>query len=221
MQDENPSVPILRSTNLLPAFRVAAQTPRRGEFLRRCFLSFMLGKRIMMRKPGLPKLVFALLAVGAAFYFSSLYAQLPEVLASHFDARGVANGWQTKSAFFGFLVGVSVLAAVVGFGIPRIISATPPELINLPNKRYWLAPERRAETMDFLNSYFAWLGCALFAVILLAINFAIQANLHPDRRPDATPMWFVLAGFLTFAILGTLRMFKRFGPPSEANSSLK
>src|SRR5438552_3237464 len=115
-----------------------------------------------MRKTSLPTMVFALLAVSAALYFSSLYAQLPDVMASHFNARGVPNGWQTKSAFFSVLVGVSVLAAVIGFGIPRIISVMPMELINLPNKRYWLAPEQRAETMDFLNGYFAWFGCALF-----------------------------------------------------------
>jgi uncharacterized membrane protein len=172
-----------------------------------------------MQKSGLPKLVFVLLAVGAAFYFSSLYAQLPEVVASHFNARGVPNGWQTKSAFFSVVIGVSVLAAVLGFGIPRLIMLLPPEYINLPNKGYWLAPERRADTMDFLNGYFAWFGCALFAVVLLTINFAVQANLHPDRRPDATPVWFVLAGFLTFAILGTARVFKRFGPPPDKFSS--
>jgi uncharacterized membrane protein len=169
----------------------------------------------------LPKLLFLLLAAYAAVHFSSYYSQLPEVVASHFDAHGVANGWQTKSAFFGFLVGVSVLAAVVGFGIPRIITSLPPELINLPNKRYWLAPERRAETMDFLNGYFAWFGCALFAVILLTINFAIQANLHPDRRPDATSMWFVLSGFMAFAIVGTVRIFKRFGRPPQDNLTAK
>jgi uncharacterized membrane protein YphA (DoxX/SURF4 family) len=72
-----------------------------------------------------------------------------------------------------------------------------------------------------LNGYFAWFGCALFAVTLLTINFALQANLHPDRRPDAAPMWFVLAGFLAFAILGTVRIFKRFGRPPEANFPLK
>jgi len=74
-------------------------------------------KRTSMQKSRLPKLVFVLLAVWAAFYFSSLYAQLPEVMASHFNARGVPNGWQTKSAFFSVLVGVSVLAAVIGFAI--------------------------------------------------------------------------------------------------------
>ena len=172
-----------------------------------------------MQKSSLPKIVFVLLAVGAAIYFSSLYAQLPEVVASHFNARGVPNGWQTKSAFFSVLIGVSVLAAVVGFGIPRLIMLLPPEYINLPNKGYWLAPERRADTMGFLNGYFAWFGCALFAVILVTINFAVQANLHPDRRPEATPMLFVLAGFLSFAIVGTVRIFKRFGPPPQDNSA--
>jgi uncharacterized membrane protein len=170
----------------------------------------------------LPKFVFVLLAVGAAIYFSSLYAQLPEVMASHFNARGTPNGWQTKSAFFSVLISVSVLAAVVGFGIPRVIAAVPPHFINLPNKRYWLTPERRAETMDFLNGYFAWFGCALFAVILIIINFAVQANFHPERLPDATPMWFVLAGFMAFAIVGTVRVIKRFGPPpAESSSSQK
>jgi len=169
----------------------------------------------------LPKVLFLLLAAYAAVHFSAYYSQLPEVVASHFDAHGMPNGWQTKSAFFSVLIGVSVLAAVIGFGIPRLIALLPPEYINLPNKRYWLAPERRGETMDFLNGYFAWFGCALFAVILLTINFAIQANLHPGRLPDATSMWYVLSGFMAFAIGGTVRIFKRFGRPPQDNLTAK
>ena len=174
-----------------------------------------------MQKSSLPKLVFVLLAAGAAIYFSSYYPQLPEVVASHFNGRGVANGWQTKSAFFGVLAGVSVLAAVVGFGIPRIIAAMPPQLINLPNKRYWLAPEHIANTMEFLNRYFAWFGCAVFVVILVTFDFAVQANLHPDHRPDATRMWYLLAAFLAFNFLSIARMFIRFGRPPQDISSPK
>src|SRR5260370_2883761 len=88
----------------------------------------------------LPKFIFALLAAYAAIHFSSYYSQLPEVVASHFSGRGVANGWQTKPAFFTVFVGVSVLAAVIGFGIPPIISASPPQLITLPNNHTFPTP---------------------------------------------------------------------------------
>lgn len=166
-----------------------------------------------MQNPRLPRLLFVLLAVGAAIYFSSYYSQLPAVLASHFNGRGVANGWQTKPVFFTVFAGVGALAAVIGFIIPRMIAALPPQQINLPNKAYWLAPDHLAETMEFLQSYIAWFSCAVFMVIILTFDYAIQSNLHPNNRSDTTRMWYILAGFLLFTTLWIVRIFKRFGRP--------
>ena len=87
---------------------------------------------------------------------------------------------------------------MIGFGIPRIIASMPPRLINLPNRQYWLAPEHLAETMAFLNAYFAWFGCAVFLIMILTFDYAIHSNLHPDRRPDVSRMWYILAGFFGF-----------------------
>ncbi len=164
----------------------------------------------------LPKLVFVLLVLYAAIHFSYYYPQLPGVVASHFNGHGVPNGWQTKPAFFGVFVGISVLAVVIGFGIPSIISALPPQLINLPNKQYWLAPEHLAETQEFLSKYFAWFGCAVFLVIILTFDYAIQSNLHPDNPPDPARMWYILAGFLLFTLAWTVRMLRKFlRPPAD------
>src|SRR5216683_2939203 len=106
---------------------------------------------------------------------------------------------------------VSVLAAVVGFGIPRIIAAVPAQLINLPNKYYWLASERRAATAESLSSYSAWFGCALFLVMIFVFDYAIQFNSHPANPPDVSRLWYVLAGFLFSLILWLIRLFTRFG----------
>jgi len=164
----------------------------------------------------LPKFLFLFLAAYAAIHFSAYYPQLPEVVASHFDAHGVANGWQTKSAFFGVFVGVTVLAAVVGFGVPRIIGVVPAQLINLPNKRYWLAPEHLAETLKFLNTYFAWFGCGVYLIMILTFNYAVQSNLHPDNPPDVSRMWYILAGFTAFMVVWTVRLLRRFlRPPAD------
>ena len=158
----------------------------------------------------LPKLIFVLLVFYAAVHFSFVYPQLPAVVGSHFNGRGAANGWQTKQAFFTFFVGVSVLAVVVGFAMPRIIFAIPPELINLPNKGYWLAPERRAETFAFLSAYFGWFACALYLVIIVMFDYAVQSNLHRENPPDLSRMWYILAGFLAFCVLSTIRLFAKF-----------
>ena len=165
----------------------------------------------------LPKVLFLLLAAYAAVHFSAYYSQLPEVVASHFDAHGMPNGWQTKSAFFAVFVGVTVLAAVVGFGVPRIIAVVPAQLINLPNKRFWLAPEHVGETLEFLNIYFAWFGCAVFLIVILTFDYAVRSNLHPDHPPDVSHMWYILAGFIAFAIVWITRLFKRFLRPPEDN----
>jgi len=162
-------------------------------------------------------LLFVVLAAYAAIHFSPYYSQLPEVVASHFNGHGVPNGWQTKSAFFIVFTGVRVLAAVIGFGIPRIIAALPPQLINLPNKAYWLAPDHLEETMAFLNNHFAWFGCAVFLVIIVTFDYAIQSNLHPDNRPDPSHMWYLLAGFMVFVIVSTARIFLRFRRVPQQN----
>ena len=164
-----------------------------------------------MQRSSLPKLVFLLLAAYAAIHFSSSYAQMPGVVASHFNAHGAPNGWQTKTAFFGAFIAMTVLSFVIGFGLSAIIGGLPIQLINLPNKQYWFSPDHRGTTLEFLKSYFAWFSCAIYLVIIVFFDYAVQSNMHPENPPAASRLWHTLAAFLTFVIAWLIRMFTRFG----------
>ncbi len=158
----------------------------------------------------LPKLAFLLLVLFAAVHFSLLYPELPDVIASHFNAQGAPNGWQAKSGFFVALAMITLTMAIIGFAIPLIIGRLPVQLINLPNKRYWLAPERRAQTNAFLEAYFGWFACAIYFVVLVAFNYAAQSNLHPASPPSIAWFFAALIGLAIFAIFWSRLMFTRF-----------
>ena len=154
----------------------------------------------------LPRVLYFVMVLLAAIYFSLLYAKLPEVVATHFSANGTPGNWQPKSGFLGMFVLMSVVPAVLVFGVPALIKALPPSLVNLLNKEYWLSEERADETQEFLGAWFGWFGCAVYFMILFAMNYAMQANLHPGERPSAETMMWMVYGFAGFTLVWVLRI---------------
>jgi uncharacterized membrane protein len=173
-----------------------------------------------MKPAGLPKALFMLIAGGAAIHFYFLYAQLPETVASHFDGRGMPNGWQPKGLFFAFLVGALVISAAVAFAVPRIIAAVPTERVNLPNKDYWLAPEWRAESLAFLETQFAWFGCGLLLFMVFVFELAIRANFREHPQLDSS-FGYALGAFLLFTLFWVVRMIRRFSSPPQMDTLRK
>lgn len=164
-----------------------------------------------MQNSGLPKLIFGLIAVCGVIYFSLLYSQLPDTMASHFNASGAATAFMPKSFFFLLIAIVMLATSEPVFLVPKQIAAKPNDKLNLPNKEYWLAPERRAETMQFLGMKMAWFGCALLALLFCGLYNAATANLRPDHTFDSTTFYVELGAFLAFIIVWLIRLTSHFG----------
>lgn len=160
--------------------------------------------------PRWPRYFFVLLAVCAAIHFAEYYSQLPPVVASHFDAHGAANGWQTKQAFYAVFGGVMVLAFVLVYAVPALIGKTPASLINLPNKNYWFSAQHRAASQAFMSAWFGWFGCVVFIVMILAFDYAVKQNVHEANGVDPARLWYGLAAFGAFSLVWTVTFLVRF-----------
>lgn len=172
-----------------------------------------------MQNSGLPKLIYVLLAAAGLLYFSLLYPQLPDPMASHFNAGGVATAWMPKSGFFLLIAIVTLSAGVPVFLVPGSMAKLPNNKINLANKEYWLAPERRAETMQYLGIQMGWFGCALLALLLCGLYNAVTASQRPDHTFDSTSFYVALGAFSAFIIIFLVRLISHFARVPETYGS--
>ena len=155
--------------------------------------------------------VLALIAATLA-QMAWYYPRLPDRVASHFDAAGQANAFMPKDAFFTVQLGVLVLMALVFLFMPALVARLPPAMINLPNKDYWLAPERRAHTVRKLESFLVGFGNVMLLFLLLVFRSAMQANLLPHPHlPNR--IWVLLVLLVAWFLYWTVRMMRAFRLP--------
>ena len=166
----------------------------------------------------LPQWLYGLLLIGGVIGAAHYYPLLPERVASHFASDGTPNGWQPKEVFLLLMGMVAGVTAIIGFMAPELVAKRPASQINLPNKEYWLAPERRATTMDFVAAQMRWFACAVLFVILFGGYEAIQANLREAVRFDSQAMLVVLLGFLAFVLVWVFRFVRHFSSVREGDS---
>jgi serine/threonine-protein kinase len=137
--------------------------------------------------------IVTLIALAVARSVTVLRA-LPPRMASHFDGSGQPNGFMSQGDFFVFyaLVGGGAVALVLG--IPWLTRAVPPSLINIPNRGYWLTPERLPLVHRKLGAWAGWFAASLTAFLVAVLELVLRANLA--REPIANGPLQVLLGLL-------------------------
>ena len=153
-------------------------------------------------------IVAVLLAIAQCLYFGP---RLPATMASHFGANGQPNGWQSREAFIGFDLFIVALLTATFTGMPFLLRFIPIALINLPNKDYWLAPERREESLAFLNNQMELIGGSSLLLVVAVMQLAFNANLTNSPAMPPTFIWPLLVLFIGFQIICSVRMVRRFG----------
>jgi len=150
-----------------------------------------------------------LLVAGVFVWLTS--ENLPAVVASHFGAGGAANGFSDKGTYTMLMLALVVGMPLLFAASTLLVRALPPELINMPNKKYWLAPERRAATIDALASLLLQFGVVVAVFLCFMHWLVVRANsLQPPTLPES---WFFtgLAVFGAATVIWVLLLYRRFG----------
>ena len=112
-----------------------------------------------------------------------------------------------------------LIVILVSLPFQFLFLVLPPGWINMPHREYWLAPERRAGTLERLNAF----GTILFGIILLAVQagfeIAAYANLRTPIVFNASLMSAVIAATLVLAGVLLVLLVLSFRLPPEGSLS--
>jgi hypothetical protein len=93
--------------------------------------------------------------------------------------------------------------------LPRIF----PRAVNIPNRDYWLAPERRERSLAALADFGWAFGCLLTLFIVGVHGIVVAANTSvPTQLPDR-PFQGLIAGFIAAMCIWTIALCLRFRRP--------
>ena len=156
------------------------------------------------------RLALLLLLLLAFLQYATFYPQLPDQVASHFDGAGRADGWSSKSAFFTINLGITLAMAGMFLFIWWMVKKMPESTINLPNKGYWLAEERRGATFAYLEDQMTWMGALTLAFLLGLTQLSIEANLGAANGMPSTAMWLLIGSYMVLFVAWIVRYIGRW-----------
>lgn len=160
----------------------------------------------------LPWLIVAAALIGSILQAVFFWPHLPDEVASHFNAVGQADGWMSKTAFVAvtLLIQIGLAAMMLGFG--WLIKVLPTSMINIPNREYWLADERREQTLGESESLMAWIaaGTAVFMMVIFYLTF--DANVGEKKGLNSSASWscaiVYMVGLLVFCVMRLKKYFR-------------
>lgn len=162
-----------------------------------------------MKRNLVPVLALVLLSVGYMVLVAGSASLLPERVAIHFGRGGEVDRWTSRSQTIGFFEVLTVVPLIFVV-LALVLRWSPTGAFNLPHRDYWLAPERRAQTVSLISRQLVWLSC--FMVLFLAgiYGLTIQANrLTPARLPMDLFLP-LLGGFLAGVIIWSIVFVRHF-----------
>ena len=150
-----------------------------------------------------------LLIVLVAFVWRTSQA-LPPVVASHFSASGAANGFMPRATYTTLVVALVVGAPLLLALVPAAAAGRGAKNLNVPDREYWLAPERGEATSAYIRGHGRWFAAAVALFLTYAHWLVVRAN---ELRPPILSTAGIVSGLVVFFLalaVWVAVLFRRF-----------
>ncbi|MCP4648286.1 MAG: DUF1648 domain-containing protein, partial [bacterium] len=94
--------------------------------------------------------IFLILFGCCVFHALHYHPELPDQVPSNFSTAGKVQGWTQKTDLIIIYLVVAAGTAVFLPGMGFVMARLSPSSVNIPNKEYWLSPERERETLNYV-----------------------------------------------------------------------
>ena len=136
------------------------------------------------------------------------HGQLPERVPIHFDFGGNPDRVSVKAELTIVNLSVGILMLLC-FGVgAMLIEKVPAKYINLPNRDYWLSPERKEKSLADANFYYVAIGIVSMVLMWAIYHATFQVAMKRDETLSLGP--FGVAGYMVAVLILIVMMFLRF-----------
>jgi serine/threonine-protein kinase len=157
---------------------------------------------------------FGLWLIGIVAFILISGGRLPATVASHFGYAGHADALMPRASYLALMCGFAAGIPMLLVALPAWIARRWPRALNLPNRDYWLAPQRQEATTQSLTSHFVSFGVALSLLLAFVHWEVVQANLRTPPTLDNERFAAAMVAFVLVAAFWTFRFFARFRRPA-------
>jgi uncharacterized membrane protein len=159
--------------------------------------------------------VFVLLLLIAILFVTGTASELPPTVASHFDAAGQPNAFMSRSGYIRFVLCVAVGLPVAVVAILWAVYSRATDL-KMPNREYWLAPERLDRTRAFLVAHGVWFGSLLVTLGCFVHWLELGANRQQPPHLSNQSFAAILIAFLIATTAWIVTLMFAFRRPAGA-----
>ena len=152
--------------------------------------------------------------VAAAIFVVMSSNAMPPKVASHFGPDGAANGYMWRHTYVYFMLAFVVLLPLFFNFVASAVARLPVTMINIPNRGYWLAPERRGLVVVRLRRQMQMFSAMLVVFFCFVHWEVVRANRAIPPTLDSRRFMLGMGLFMAALIVWIVSLRRQFRLPA-------